>query len=404
MRREDAEKLSRIINDHLANIQRIGVNWSAEIIKNFKKAQEELMEYILSEQKTFGAVGIDSGTNKKFEIIRRKIEAIVADAYSRVYSDVQEEFSGLAENEAKHAANLTKAMSGSAVEQVGKRTIESIAKYGRFDGLTLSEMFNSLSTRDAGRIYGAVARNILGGSTPQSLRKAVQHVFDISNYQAQNIGLTCANGISNDARLAVFTQNDDVVKGIEILNTLDGRTCPTCAAIGGLRFNMDDKNIPVLPVHIRCRCCYIPVTVLPDIRDITRPAANSDFMSDAQRVYEKKYPDKDWNVLSESTKKKYYHQAIHDYEDRTGEPAFSQVPGSMKFKDYFELQDDHFKRDWLGVTRYRLYTKGNLSLNDMMNPQTDRLFTLSELKKRDIEAFRKAGLTGGKNSMAIGSG
>lgn len=392
MRREDAEKLSGIVNDHLANIQRIGVNWSSDVLRRLKEAQKELIEYILAEQKSFGAVGVDAGTNKKFEIIRRKIEAIISDAYAQGYGDIQGDFFGFAENEAKHAANLTKAMSGAPVQQVGKRTVEAIAKYGRFDGLTLSEMFNSLSTRDAGKIYGAVVRNILAGSTPQSLRKSVQHVFDISNYQAQSIGLTCANGISNDARLAAFTQNDDVVQGIEILNTLDGRTCPTCAAIGGLRFKMDDNNIPALPVHIRCRCCYIPVTALSEMRNITRPAANSDFMSDARRAYEGKYPGKDWNALSESTKKKYYHQAINDYEDRTGKPAFSQVPGSMKFKDYFESQGEQFKRDWLKPVRYRLYRKGKLSLNDMINPETDRLFTLAELKKRDIKAFRDAGL------------
>ena len=53
----------------------------------------------------------------------------------------------------------------------------------------------------------------------------VQHVFDVSNYMAKTVGLTCANGISNDARLATFAQNDDTVKGVEILNSLDGRTC-----------------------------------------------------------------------------------------------------------------------------------------------------------------------------------
>ena len=64
----------------------------------------------------------------------------------------------------------------------------------------------------------------------------------------------------------------------------------------------------------------------------------------------------------------------------------------MTFAEYFESQSEQFKRDWLKPTRYKLYQKGLLSLNDMMDPATDRLFTLSELKKRDIDAFKKAGL------------
>lgn len=168
--------------------------------------------------------------------------------------------------------------------------------------------------------------------------------------------------------------------------------CPTCAQIGGLRFAVDAKDIPALPIHPRCRCCYIPVKVLSDMSEVTRPAANADFMAEAKREYEAKHPDKDWEALAESSKKRYYHKAIHAYEDRTGKPAFRQVPGAMTFAEYFESQDEQFKRDWLKPTRYRLYKKGMLSLNDMMDPATDRFFTLSELKKRDIDAFKKAGL------------
>ena len=390
--RRTLEELSELINNHLANLQRIGVNWSGDLLERLNDVQSELMGYILSAQKSFGRAGLDSGTNKRLKIIKAKIESLLNQAYSQGYDTISAQAAGLAENEAKHAASLVRAMTGTAVAQVGKRTVENIVKYGRFNGLTLAEMFNSMSVKDADKIYTTVAKNILSGSTPQSLKKSVQHVFDVSNYIAKTVGLTCANGISNDARLATFAQNDDVVKGVEILNSLDGRTCPTCAQIGGLRFAVDAKDIPVLPVHPRCRCCYIPVTVLSDMSEVTRPAANADFMAEAKRAYDAKHPDKDWEVLAESSKKRYYHKAIHAYEERTGKPAFRQVPGAMTFAKYFESQDEQFKRDWLKPTRYRLYKKGMLSLNDMMNPATDRFFTLSELKKRDIDAFKKAGL------------
>ena len=390
--RRTLEELSELINNHLANLQRIGVNWSGDLLERLNDVQSELMGYILSAQKSFGRAGLDSGTNKRLKIIKAKIESLLNQAYSQGYDTISAQAAGLAENEANHAASLVRAMTGTAVAQVGKRTVENIVNYGRFNGLTLAEMFNSMSVKDADKIYTTVAKNILSGSTPQSLKKSVQHVFDVSNYTAKTVGLTCANGISNDARLATFAQNDDVVKGVEILNSLDGRTCPTCAQIGGLRFAVDAKDIPVLPVHPRCRCCYIPVTVLSDMSEVTRPAANADFMAEAKRAYEAKYPDKKWDDLAESSKKRYYHQAIHAYEERTGKPAFRQGPGAMTFAEYFESQDEQFKRDWLKPTRYRLYKKGMLSLNDMMNPATDRFFTLSELKKRDIDAFKKAGL------------
>lgn len=219
------EELAEIVNNHLANLQRIGVNWSGGLLERLNDVQSELMAYILSAQKNFGSAGLDSGTNKRLKIIKTKVESLLNQAYSQGYYAISAQAAGLAENEAKHAASLVRAMTGTAVAQVGKRTVENIVKYGRFNGLTLAEMFNSMSVKDADKIYTTVAKNILSGSTPQSLKKAVQHVFDVSNYTAKTVGLTCANGISNDARLATFAQNGDVVKGVEILNSLDGRTC-----------------------------------------------------------------------------------------------------------------------------------------------------------------------------------
>ena len=142
--------------------------------------------------------------------------------------------------------------------------------------------------------------------------------------------------------------------------------CPRCAEIGGKRFPVNAKDIPALPVHPRCRCVYLPVTELSDSASVKRPAANSDFMSDAKRAYEEKNTGRSWDSLSESTKHKYYYEAISEYEARTGKPAFEQVPGSMKFTDYFESRDSQFKRDWLGPVKYKLYRKGNLSLNEML--------------------------------------
>ena len=82
-----------------------------------------------------------------------------------------------------------------------------------------------MAVSDADRIFKAVSQAIKTGATPGSLKKSVQKAFDISNDQAYAMGLTCANGIANDAKLALYSENSDVVKEIEILNTLDGRTC-----------------------------------------------------------------------------------------------------------------------------------------------------------------------------------
>lgn len=392
MKKKNVAELSDLINDHIAYLQILGAKWSGDILEQLKDAQKELLEYFLYTQKNFGAVGFDAGTNKKFEQIKSKIETLLNQAYAQSMEGVRKDTLSLSENEAKWSASLLKAMSGQSVAQVGKRTVSNIAKYGRYNGMNLAEMFNSMAISDADRIFKSVSQAIKSGSTPHELKKSVQKAFNIADDQAYAVGLTCANGIANDAKLALYSENQDVVKEIEILNTLDGRVCPRCADLGGKRFPVNAKNIPALPVHPRCRCVYIPVTELSDSGNVRRPAANSDFMSDAKRAYEEKNTGRSWESLSEATKHKYYYEAISEYENRTGKKAFEQVPGSMRFQDYFESRSEQFKKDWLKKTRYILYKKGKLSLNEMIMPDAGGFFTIAELKKRDIEAFRKAGV------------
>ena len=225
MQKKSIKELSDLLNDHIAHLQMAGATWSGDILRQLKEAQKELMEYFLNTQKHFGAIGIDAGTNKKFDLIKSRIETLLNQAYGQAMEGIRDNSVSLAENEAKWTGSFTRAVSGHTVSQVGKRTLNNIAKYGRYNGLNLAEMFNSMAVSDADRIFKAVSQAIKTGATPGSLKKSVQKAFNISNDQAYAMGLTCANGIANDAKLALYSENSDVVKEIEILNTLDGRTC-----------------------------------------------------------------------------------------------------------------------------------------------------------------------------------
>lgn len=225
MQKKSIKELSDLLNDHIAHLQMAGATWSGDILRQLKEAQKELLEYFLNTQKHFGVIGIDAGTNKKFDLIKSRIETLLNQAYGQAMEGIRDNSVSLAENEAKWTGSFTRAVSGHTVSQVGKRTLNNIAKYGRYNGLNLAEMFNSMAVSDADRIFKAVSQAIKTGATPGSLKKSVQKAFDISNDQAYAMGLTCANGIANDAKLALYSENSDVVKEIEILNTLDGRTC-----------------------------------------------------------------------------------------------------------------------------------------------------------------------------------
>ena len=74
MRKRSVTELSELINDHVAHLQMVGAAWSGDILRQLKDAQKELLEYFLNTQKHFGAIGIDAGTHKKFELIQERMK------------------------------------------------------------------------------------------------------------------------------------------------------------------------------------------------------------------------------------------------------------------------------------------------------------------------------------------
>ncbi len=127
------------------------------------------------------------------------------------------------------------------------------------------------------------------------------------------------------------------VSMVRWLATLDLRTCPTCASRDGQLFELNHSpNHP----HPKCRCIIIPNTA-----NIERPA-----VSDERSVKD----------IPPSERK--------DKITRT----------KVSFKEWFDGLDKEDQRDWLGKTRFDLYRKGRLTI-DQMIAGDGRLLRLDEL-------------------------
>ena len=257
--------------------------------------------------------------------------------------------------------------------------IESTIRQGVESGWTIDQM----------------ARNIAGTAT----NNYTDGIFETSRKSAVNMARTLTNSIANNAKETFYRANQDVLEGVEILSTLDGRTCPVCAGLDRTRYKFDEPH-PALPIHHQCRCVLLPVTPLSDLVEESRPMANADFMKEAERLYKDKYPNKDFSALADSTRKKYYHEAMREYERRTGKPAYTQVSGGVSFKDYLE---NHMtaqqQKDWLGPERYKLYKDYKLPLDRFIPPYPNKRMTIVELKEQDKASFNSIADTRNKKNV-----
>ena len=67
------------------------------------------------------------------------------------------------------------------------------------------------------------------------------------------------------------------------------------------------------------------------------------------------------------------------------------VPSRTTYEEFLKSQSLEFQTDVLGPTRVKLFLKGGLGLDDLVD-RSGRQYNLSELMRRDAEAFRAAGL------------
>ena len=394
--------LAKQIADHQARLQVIGSNWGEEITDRLDASEKKFLAELTKKLKNFDYSANTKKTLDQREKITKKLSEIREKALSEAREEIERQAHELAENESKWGKKVTKELSdkddAKKLKDPSETMLGRVVSYSLSNGKTLNQWFENISESDFSRLQSFIQNGFSSGMTIQEMISGIigtaegnylDGIFNTTRNEAENIARTLCNGIANSAKLAFYQANDDVITGVEILSTLDGRTCPVCASLDRKRYKLGESH-PSLPLHPRCRCVLLPVTPASDFADEQRPMANADFMEEAKRNYSAKYPNKNFDDLAMSTKKKYYDQAMHEYEKRTGKPAYEQSDGAVSFRDYFkEHMTEQQRKDWLGPERYKLWKKGNIPLDKFIPPYPQKRMTVEELKKLDKASFEK---------------
>lgn len=151
-------------------------------------------------------------------------------------------------------------------------------------GNTLGDLFTHYKDASATRVQEAIRQAVIQGETVQELtrrligdtmspgrwiknedgdrvyRPAVYAggILNTSRVGAETLARTSVMHVAHQAHMAVYQENEDIIKGIQVLATLDTRTCPVCGALDGKVFEIG--MVPGLPVHPNCRCVAVAVT------------------------------------------------------------------------------------------------------------------------------------------------
>ena len=196
-----------------------------------------------------------------------------------------------------------------------------------------------------------------GQSNAEMARTLRSRSFARHRSHANALAATATSAISNRARTDTFLENDDVIKGVQQVSTLDNKTSDVCIAYSGMAWSLPDyepmtseTTLPFNggpPRHFNCRSTLVPV--LKSFEELGLPPTQ--------------------------------------FPEGTRASLDGQVPGNITFDAFLKGKTKTFQDQLLGPARAKLWRAGKITLNQLVdmrgNPLTiDELLALSKKRKR----------------------
>lgn len=177
-------------------------------------------------------------------------------------------------------------------------------------------------------------------------------IMDIGTRQAEALVRTSIQQIAADAKMEMFRLNEDIIKGVMWLATLDSRTTPLCRARDGLLYTLSGQPVDHEqsflagpPAHWNCRSTLVPVT-------------------------------KSFEELEETPGITV--QYLEGLGQGTRASMNGQVPAALTFDSWFNALPEHDQKSFLGPKKWEIWKKAGLNFQDMVDQRGNPL-TLQQL-------------------------
>lgn len=224
-----------------------------------------------------------------------------------------------------------------------KTVLKSMVETSMFEGDVLGEWFSELGSRTAKKIEREIRMGIVQGeSIPKMRNRLIGQGRLPANIKqsAEAIVRTCTNNVVSQAREETFRANEELIKGVQWVSTLDARTTPTCQALDGKIFDIGDGPRP--PAHWNCRSSVVPVL-------------------------------KSWKELGINLK---------EAPEGTRASMDGQVAEGTSYGDWLKGQDPETQDEILGPTRAELFRSGKVSIDRFVGSDYKPL-SLAEIARRE---------------------
>lgn len=244
-----------------------------------------------------------------------------------------------------------------------------------FNGFPLNDWIGTLKTGDFNRTWSTIQDGMISGRTNQEIVRDVigspslrfkDGAREVTRNGAKTLVRTMTNHGASQGRNAVWEENDDIVRAVQWVATLDTRTSPICRERDG-RVGPVFSNDPDFQLRGREKRLNPPNA---------RPPAHPNCRSTTVAVT-KSFRDMGFDV--------------DDFGPETRASMDGKVSSDLTYHDWLKKQSAAVQKDALGPRRFKLWKEGGVAPERFINDE-GRQFTLDELERKMPDAFTEAGL------------
>lgn len=260
---------------------------------------------------------------------------------------------------------------GVHVASVNVAQVYAAAYAQPFQGVLLRDVWSDLDAGKMKRVRQAIAQGFVEGKTTDQIIRELRGtraksyedgLIQRDRRDVEAVVRTAVGHYAGKAQDQVMEANADLLKALQWSSTLDLRTSPQCRIRDRLLYTPDthkpiEHKVPWLSgpgrLHWRCRSGQVPV--LKSFKELG---------IDLPEI---------------------------EVGGKTRVSMDGQLPADTSYADWIKKQSTARQDAVLGPTRGRLLREGKLSMADLYSARGE-LLTLDDLRKRDAEAFKRAGL------------
>lgn len=356
MKKSMGDNLADRFASHDVNLSRLEASNARVVLKTLKKLEDDLVGKIAKH-----ADGNAPFTLARSQALLKEVRTTIKTYYDDVVKENTAQMKDLAEYELNQSSVIVNKALGAEVLSVGvpMSVVNSMVKEDTALGVPLKTFWDQQSTALRQKFTSEIRAGVFAGETMGDMVRRVRGtkakgfkdgIMESSRRGAEAVVRTASQSILNDARMKTFQENADVLSGVQVQATLDGRTSEICIARSRSAWDFEGDPIPGTeteesfpgppPWHVNCRSTLIPI--VKSIEEIT---------------------GKKGKEIPEGT------QASMD----------GQVAEKLTYEDWLRTKPESFQKDVLGEGKFQLWKAGKIGLRDLID-QRGRPLTLKELK------------------------